>query len=201
MAIDVVNATMVLVNLENCRFTQKQDFAWNSNDILMPKRKALREKAFKDIDINNYIVTVKTCQHFANCSVRKAGANGKIFLVKIPLAEVEGSRFGSCSCCVTQVMSLPCQHMVAVLKSGVIEGFDENNIMPVWWMMTTLKRQFPPDVTVGENMDIDWLKIRGEPDSNLCHSLAMAAPNKLGHPKKGGQIKGPLEGGRKRKRA
>jgi hypothetical protein len=201
MAIDVVNATMVLVNLENRRFTQKRDFAWNSNDILTPKGKALREKAFKDIDVNNYVVTVKTGQHFANCSVRKTGANGKIFLVKIPLAEVEGSCFGSCSCRVTQVMGVPCQHMVAVLKSGVIEGFDENNIMPVWWMMTTLKRQFPLDVTVGENMDIDWLKTREKPDSKLHHSPAMAAPNKLGRPKKGGRIKGPLEGGRKRKRA
>jgi hypothetical protein len=90
--------------------------------------------------------------------------------------------------------------MVAVLKSGIIEGFKENNIMPVWWMTTTLKRQFPLDVTVGENMDVDWLKTRGEPGSNLRHSLAMLAPNKSGRPKKGGQIKGPLEGGRKRKR-
>jgi hypothetical protein len=96
---------------------------------------------------------------------------------------------------------VPCQHMVAVSKSGVIEGFDKNNIMPVWWIMTTPKHQFPLDVTVGENMDIDWLKTRGEPDSNLRHSPAMAAPNKSGCPKKGDQIKGPLEGGRKRKRA
>jgi hypothetical protein len=201
MAIDVANATMVLVNLENCHFTQKWDFAWNSNNVLTPKGKALREKAFMDIDVNNYVVTVETGQHFANCSVRKTGANGKNYLVKIPLAEVEGSRFGSCSCRVTQVMGVPCQHMVAVLKSGVIEGIDENNMMPVWWMTTTLKRQFPLDVAVGENMDIDWLKTRGEPDSNLCHSPAMAAPNKSGRPKKGGQIKSPLEGGRKRKRA
>ncbi len=121
--------------------------------------------------------------------------------MKIPLLEVAGLRFGSCSCRVTQVMGVPCQHMVAVLKSGVIEGFDKNNIMPVWWMMTTLKHQFPLDVTIGENMDIDWLKTRGEPDSNLHHSPANAAPNKSGCPKKGGQIKGPLEGGRKRKRA
>ncbi len=53
MAINVVNATMVLVNLENCRFTQKWDFAWNSNDVLTPKGKALQEKAFKDINVNN----------------------------------------------------------------------------------------------------------------------------------------------------
>jgi hypothetical protein len=40
MAFNVVNATMVLVNLENCPFTQKRDFAWNSNNDLMPKGKA-----------------------------------------------------------------------------------------------------------------------------------------------------------------
>jgi hypothetical protein len=201
MAVDVVNATMVLVNLENRRFTQKQEFAWNSNDVLTPKGKALRDKAFKDINVNKYVITVETGDQFAKCSIRKVGANTKMFLANIPLAEVEGSRFGSCSCGVTQVMGVPCQHMVAVLKSGVIEGFNENNIMPVWWMTTTLKRQFLLDVEVGENMDIDWLKTRGEPDSNLRHSPAMAAPNKSGCPKKGGQIKGPLEEGRKRKRA
>ncbi len=103
--------------------------------------------------------------------------------MKIPLALLAGARFGSCSCCVTQVMGVPCQHMLAVLKSGVIEGFDKNNIIPVWWMMTTLKHQFPLDVTVGENsMDIDWLKTIGEPDSNLRHSPAIAAPNKSGCP-------------------
>ncbi len=53
-------------------------------------------------------------------------------------------------------------------------------------MTTTLKRQFSLDVEVGENMDIDWLKIKGEPDSNLRHCPAMAAPNKSGPPKKGG---------------
>ncbi len=67
-------------------------------------------------------------------------------------------------------------------------------------MTTTVKRQFPLDVDVGENMDIDLLKTKGEQDSNLRHCPAMAAPNKSGRPKKGGRIKGPLEGGRKRKR-
>ncbi len=155
MAVDVVNATMVLVNLENRCIIQKREFAWNSNNVLTPKGKALRDKAFKDIDVNKYVITVETGDQFAKCSVRKVGANTKMYLVIIPLAEVEGSRFGSCSCGVTQVMGVPCQHMVAVLKSGAIEEFDKNNIMPVWWMMTTLKRQFPLDVEVRENMDID----------------------------------------------
>jgi hypothetical protein len=77
MAVDVLNATMVLVNLENCRFTQKREFAWNSNDVLTPKGKALRDKALKDIDVNDYVITVKTGDQFAKCSVRKVGAKYK----------------------------------------------------------------------------------------------------------------------------
>ena len=97
-------------------------------------------------------------------------------------------------------MAVPCKHMVAVLKSGLLEGFNKNNIMPVWWMTTTLKRQFLLDVNLGEKMDIGWLKSRGQPDPSLYHFPSMTAPQKLGRPKKTTCIKGALEGGKKRKR-
>ena len=41
-AVDVINATMLLVNLENERFARKRDLVWNLNDILTPKGKLLR---------------------------------------------------------------------------------------------------------------------------------------------------------------
>jgi len=47
--------------------------------------------------------------------------------------------------------------------------------MPVWWMTTTFKCQFPFDVNLGGKMDIDWLKSRGQPYPNLCHCPSMAA--------------------------
>ena len=49
------------------------------------------------------------------------------------------------------------------------------------------------------SMDINWLKSRGQPDSNIRHCPSMAAPNKAGRPKKGKRINGPLEGGKCKK--
>ena len=150
--------------------------------------------------MNNYVIVVEAGDHFVNCTVRKMGTNNTCYTTTIPLEELMGSRFGSCSCGVPKVMGIPCEHMVAVLKSGLVEGYDENNVMPVWWTTTTLKRQFPLDVKLGPKMDMDWLKTKGIPDSDIRHCPGMAAPNKAGHPKKAARIKGPLEAGKKRKR-
>jgi hypothetical protein len=49
---------MVLVHLENMRCSKKRDIAWNTDDILKAKGKELREMAFKDINVNNYIINV-----------------------------------------------------------------------------------------------------------------------------------------------
>ena len=67
-------------------------------------------------------------------------------------------------------------------------------------MTTTLKRQFPLDVSLGGKMDIDWLKSKGQPDPNLYHCPSMEAPQKPGRTKKDTLIKEPPEGGKKRKR-
>jgi hypothetical protein len=87
--------------------------------------------------------------------------------------------------------------MVAVLKLGLLAGLDENIIMPTWWMSSQVKLQF---VHLGASMDINWLKSRGQPDSNICHYPSMVALNKAGRPKKGKRIKGPLKGGKRKKR-
>ena len=77
-AADLVNATMLLVNLENERFARKRDLAWNSNDILTPKGKLLMDEALKDFNVNNYAIEVEEIgEPFANYLVRKAGPNNK----------------------------------------------------------------------------------------------------------------------------
>ena len=58
---------------------------------------------------------------------------------------------------------------------------------------------FPLEVHVGVSMDINWLKSRSQPDSKIHHFPSMAAPNKAGCFKKGKRIKGPLEGGKRKK--
>ena len=136
----------------------------------------------RDFNVNNYAIEVEEIgKHFATYLVRKAGPNNRSYKLQIPLVERMDSCFGSCTCGFPKVMAVPCKHTVAVLKSGLLEGFNKNNIMPVWWTTTTLKRQFLLDVSLEGKMDIDWLKSRGQPDLNLYHCPFIAAPQKLGH--------------------
>jgi hypothetical protein len=115
---------MFLVNLENERFARKRDLAWNSNDILTPKGKLLRDEALKDFNVNNYAIEVEEIgKHFlAHYLVRKGGPNNKSYNLQIPSVETMDSRFGTCTCGFLKVMGVPYKHMVAVLKSGLLEG-------------------------------------------------------------------------------
>jgi hypothetical protein len=114
-AVDLVNAKLLLVNLENERFARKRDLAWNSNDILTPKGKLLRDEALKDFNVNNYAIEVEEIgEHFANYLVRKAGPNNKTYKLQFPLVERMDSRFGSCTCGFPKVMGVPFKHMVPV---------------------------------------------------------------------------------------
>ena len=175
--------------------------SWNSNDILTPKGELLRDKALKDFNVNNYAIEVEEIgKNFANYLTRKAGPNNKSYRLQISLVDMMDSRYGSCTFGFPKFMAVPCKHMVAVLKSGLLEGLNENNIMLVWWMTTFFKRQFPLDVNLGGKMDIDWLKSRGQSDPNLYRCPSLAAPQKKERPKKHTRIKGALEGGKKRKR-
>ena len=110
----------------------------------------------KDFNVKKYAIEVEEVgKLFANYVVRKAEPNNKSYNLQMPLVETLDSRFGTCTCGFPNVMGVPCKHMVAVLKSGLLEGLNKNNIKPVWWMTTTFKRQFPLDVNLGGKMDID----------------------------------------------
>ena len=45
----------------------------------------------------------------------------------------DGSVFGGCSCGVPNTDGIPCHHMIAVVKSGRIDGLTPTNAMPFWW--------------------------------------------------------------------
>ena len=119
--IDLVNATMVLLNLENDCFTKKREIAWNSDDVLTSKGKELREMAFKDIDVTNYIINVFIPEDdFTMCKVKATGPRGNWNTLRFPNEEIAGSRFRTCTCGIPKVKGIPCHHMVAVLKSGLL---------------------------------------------------------------------------------
>ncbi len=44
------------------------------------------------------------------------------------------------------MMGVPCVHMVVALKSGTVDGLNENNFMPTWWMISQMGLQYPVDI-------------------------------------------------------
>ena len=71
--------------------------------MLTPKGKLLRDSAFKtkdniEIDVNDYIVEVEAKDTFIDCRVKKAGARSTWYTVILPVEEIQGSRFGTCTC-------------------------------------------------------------------------------------------------------
>ncbi len=69
-----------------------------------------------------------------------------------------GSRFGVCSSGGLKVMGMPCEHMIAVLKSGKVVGLNENNFKPPWWMIGQMRLQYPIETALKVDIDITALK-------------------------------------------
>jgi len=72
--------------------------------------------------------------------------------------------------------------MIAVCKSGRIDGLDESNVMPYWWHTSIWRKQYPQGVSVGSNFSIDTMRA-GEQDNKYMLCPAISGPNKAGCPK------------------
>jgi hypothetical protein len=67
----------------------------------------------------------------------------------IPATGTFESRFGTCNCGKPAKNSVPCEHMVAVVKSSMIGGLSRIQIMPYWWTTAHWRTQYAVDVLVG----------------------------------------------------
>ena len=57
-AVDVVNAAILLLQLESKRFKQHQESAWNWTQQLTPHGQSLRESTFAKVDYRLYTITL-----------------------------------------------------------------------------------------------------------------------------------------------
>ncbi len=112
--------------------------------------------------------------------------------------ELEGGTvFGGCSCNIPYTDGVPCHHMIAVVKSLRIKGLNPNNAMPFWWTTECWRRQYPANINVTCNFDMDAL--RGTPeDKAMRYCPPFAVARKTGRPMNDKRIKSPLEGKKKR---
>ena len=93
----------------------------------------------------------------------------RTYFVKTP---VMGSHFGGCTCGKANTESVPCHHMVAVVK----------------WRL-----QYPMDQHSLCDFSIESLKQSELPQTSMRYCPPYSAPNKAGRPKDGKRTKSILE--------
>ena len=106
------------------------------------------------------------------------------YTVLIPATGRFGSRFGACDCGKPAKDGIPCQHMVAIVKSSHIDGLTRVQIMPYWWTTAHWRAQYADGVECRADIDIGTIKNQHTPDKRLCHCPAWTAGKKKGRPKK-----------------
>ena len=93
--------------------------------------------------------------------------------------EEEGSVFGGCTCGVPNTDGVPCQHMVAVVKSSRIEGLTPVNSMPQWWMTLHWRKQYSSHSVLSCDFNMTTLRMTS-PNTSLKYCPPYSAPNKSG---------------------
>ena len=136
---------------------------------------------FQRVNVRDYDIEIATEADTYCCVVNRLTSSNK-YTTRIPVNDTNGSFFGTCNCGVPRVDGLPCQHMIAVCKSGRIDGLNQSNVMPYWWHTSHWRKQYPQGISVGSNFSIDTMRA-GEQDLKYKLYPAISGPSKAGCPK------------------
>ena len=123
----------------------------------------------------------------------KSSVNAAKFTVVIPATGTFESRFGTCNCGKPAKDGIPCEHMVAVVKSSMIGGLSRIQIMPYWWTTAHWRTQYAVDVECRADVGISTIKGTYTPDKTLCYCPAWMAGNKKGRPKSNVCVKSVMD--------
>ncbi len=58
-AVDILNATMILLKKESTRYDKEQNLAWNHAHVLTPKGMVLMEEAVNNVKVQDFKVHLK----------------------------------------------------------------------------------------------------------------------------------------------
>ena len=183
-AVDALNGAILLLKLEADRFQRYKQLAWERDDILTDKGFRLMEECFTDVRVRDYRITVLPIQDGHRATVTKCKINATKFTVVIPATGKYDSRFGTCNCGKPTKDGVPCEHMVAIVKSSCIDGLSRIQMMPYWWTNAHWRAQYAMNVECRADISISTLKDKYTPDDTLCYCPAWTAGRKKGRPKK-----------------
>jgi hypothetical protein len=157
--------------------------AWKREDPLIPHGEDLLKKIWEKIDHREYVIAVTEKNDFYQCIVQRIGRNN--YDLQVFKAGMPGDWcYAHCSCGTIQKDSVPCHHLMAVVKSGRAAGLTMQNVIPALWRTTTWQGQIPEEGVVHVSFDIRYLQDKYLPNNTVRYCPDFVAANKSGHPKK-----------------
>jgi hypothetical protein len=188
-AVDLLNAAIIMLTKEGLRFVRCQTDAHKANrfsgSALTPLGMSVMDDIFARCDTSIYRIQVTEHPDHMMFTVSKIAATTREYVVEIPReAHEHGSRFGSCTCGFPKKEGIPCDHMVAIVKSGRIPNMSRVTLMPYWYTREQWKLQFPKEFVY--RADVTWENIRKSDsiDERMKYCPSWVAPKKKGRPKK-----------------
>jgi hypothetical protein len=123
-AVDILNATLILLKKESTRYNKQKSLAWNHEHMLTPKGMELMEEAFDNVNVQDFKVHLPENKNEHTVIVSKKSTSHRDYSLNLPKSNTLRSRFGKCTCGFpTKKEGIPCQHMVVVCQLGRINGF------------------------------------------------------------------------------
>jgi hypothetical protein len=149
-AVDILNATLILLKKESNRYEKAQDQAWNHSQQLTPRGVDLMEEAFKKVNTAMFKIHVMEVEDHHAVLVSKNSTSKREYTVIIPKADIMGSR----------LEPVCCDHMVAISKLGRINGLSRIVIMPHWYTTEQWCNQFPEDTFINTCNTLELIKAK-----------------------------------------
>lgn len=187
-AVDMLNAAILLLQMEGNRFHQWKEKAWGRELPLTPKGMEHMEMVFKDINVREYRLTTHDDMFWHYATISKNTETAREYHVRLPKESYNGSYFGKCTCGVTSKEGIPCRHMVVLVKSSVIPTLTRTNIMPHFWSTAHWQMQYPLDLDCNTEMTIQMVKAVSRPNEFIRYCPDWSAPKKSGRPKKSDKV-------------
>jgi hypothetical protein len=162
-AVDILNATLILLKKESTQYDKQQNLAWNHAQMSTPKGMELIEKAFNNVKVQDFKFHLTENKHEHTAIVSKKLTSHREYNVIIPKSATLWSRFGMCTCGFPKKEGIPCQHMVAVSKLGRIDGLTRIAIMPNWYTAAQWRNQFPKNSYINTHRTLKSIKANSSP--------------------------------------
>jgi hypothetical protein len=194
-AVDLLNACILLIELECGWFNKMKQDAWGGTSVLTPWGLQEYEATFTNLSASHFIFNLHGYDEHWQVRVLQHNVPGaREQIVNLPKSPINGSYFETCTCGADRTDAVTCEHMAAIAPSSVIRPqITPLNVMPMWWKRKQWRVQFPSDMYADANIIIKSLKDDRSPDHSLRLCPDWTATGKSGCPKKGERIKSGLE--------